>query len=63
MRKSLVSRAVLCGAAFFVSAAGAGWEVVYESGVVSLSGLDFKTWPVGYCLGYEMPDAGSGGPD
>ena len=63
MRITGISRAVLFGAAFFVSAAGAGWEVYYESGAVSLSGLDFKTWPVGYCLGYEMPDAGSGGPD
>lgn len=63
MRKSFISRAVLFGAAFFVSVAGAAWEVYYESGAVSLSGLDLKTWPVGYCLGYEMPDAGSGGPD
>jgi hypothetical protein len=63
MRKSFVTRAVLFGAAFFVSAAGAAWEVSYESGAISLSGLDFKAPPVGYCLGYETPDGGSGGPD
>ncbi len=63
MGKSIMMRAGLLGAAFFISAAGAAWEVSYESGAVSLSGLDLKTWPVGYCLGYEMPDAGSGGPD
>ncbi|HUV87960.1 MAG TPA: hypothetical protein VMX79_12715 [bacterium] len=63
MGKCLLSRAALFGAAFFVSAAGAGWEVYYESGAISLSGLDCKAWPAGYCLGYEAPLGGSGGPD
>jgi len=63
MSKFNVLRAGLFGAAFFVSAAGAGWEVVHESGVISLSDLDFKPWPVGYCLGYEAPLGGSSAPD
>ena len=63
MKKSSIARAVLLGGALFISSAGAAWEVSYESGATSLSGLDLKTWPVGYCLGYYMPDAGSGGHD
>ena len=63
MGKSIITRAALFGAAIFISAAGAGWEVVYESGPVSLSNLDFKTWPVGYCKGFEDRSAGTGGPD
>jgi len=63
MRKSFVSRAVLFGAAFFISAAGAAWEVYYQSETISLSGLDCTAWPAAYCLGYEAPLAGSGGPD
>ena len=31
MRKPLITRAVLIGAAFFVSAAGAAWEVAFTS--------------------------------
>ena len=63
MGKSIIMRAGLLGAAIFISAAGAAWEVYYESGAISLSGLDCKAWPVGYCLGYEAPLGGSGGPD
>ncbi len=64
MRKSHVSRAVLFGAAFIVSAAGAGWEVAYEAPeYTTLSDLNFDAYPAGYCVGYENRYAGSGGPD
>jgi hypothetical protein len=63
MRKLGISRAVLLSAAFFVPAAGAGWEVAYESGAVALSNLNFKNWPVGYCVGYEDRSYGNAGPD
>jgi hypothetical protein len=52
MRITGITRAASFGAAFVVSAAGAGWEVAYESGAVALSNLNFKNWPVGYCVGY-----------
>jgi hypothetical protein len=63
MGKLKVLRAGLFGAAFFISAAGAAWEVNYESGQVSLSNLDLTNWPVGYCVGYEDRSYGTGGPD
>ncbi len=63
MRITGISRAVLFGAAFIVSAAGAGWEVAYESGAVAFSNLNFKNWPVGYCVGFEDRSYGSAGPD
>lgn len=63
MRKKRVLRAGVLGAALLASAAGAGWEVNYESGGISLSGLDLKNWPTGYCLGYEAPDGAGGGYD
>ena len=54
MRKWFVSRAVLLGAAFFISAAGAAWEVVYEAPeYTTLSDLDLDARPAGYCVGYE----------
>ncbi len=54
MRKSFVTRAVLFGAAFFISAAGAAWEVVYEAPeYTTLSDLDLDARPAGYCVGYE----------
>jgi hypothetical protein len=54
MRKPLVARAVLCGAAFFVSAAGAAWEV-YSPGSERLTyyDLDFDGRPYGYLAGLE----------
>jgi hypothetical protein len=63
MGKCKVLRAGLFGAAFFISAAGAGWEVDYESGPVTLSNLNFNNWPVGYCVGYENRSYGNAGPD
>ncbi len=64
MRKLGISRAVLCGAAFIVSAAGAGWEVVFEGpAYTTLDGLNLNARPTGYCVGYENRYAGTGGPD
>ncbi len=63
MSKFNVLRAGLFGAAFFVSAAGAAWEVVFEAPqYTTLSGLDMTAGATGYCVGYENRSAG-GGPD
>lgn len=53
MRKRIFARAVLLGAAFFVSAAGAGWEVHSESERMTYYDLDFDGRPVGYLAGLE----------
>jgi len=54
MRKSFVSRAVLLGAAFYISAAGAAWEVNRESETEGFWYLDFDGRPIGYCLSVEL---------
>ncbi len=61
MRKLRISRAVLFGAAFFVSAAGAGWEVHSESERMTYYDLDFDGRPVGYLAGLEDWLAGGDG--
>jgi hypothetical protein len=61
MRKLGISRAVLFGAAFFVSAAGAGWEVHSESERMTYYDLDFDGRPVGYLAGLEDWLAGGDG--
>ena len=64
MRKWFVSRAGLLGAAFLVSAAGAGWEVVYEApAYTTLGDLNLNARPTGYCIGYENWYAGGSGSD
>lgn len=64
MRITKISRAVLFGAAFFVSAAGAAWEVVYEAPEYTmLKDLDLDARPAGYCVGYENRLDDRGGPD
>lgn len=54
MGKTPIARAVLLGAAFFVSAAGAAWEVYRESETEGFWYLDFDGRPVGYCLSVEL---------
>lgn len=49
---SKFARAVLCGAAFFVCGAAAGWEVVAKPAVTTLTGLDTDAYPQAYCIGY-----------
>jgi len=64
MGKSIIMRAGLLGAAIFISAAGAAWEVVYEApAYTTLRGLNLDARPTGYCVGHENRYAGSGGPD
>jgi hypothetical protein len=64
MRKSTLLRAGLFGAAFFISAAGAAWEVVFEApAYTTLSGLNLDARPTGYCIGYENWYAGGSGSD
>ena len=64
MGKSIIMRAGLLGAAFFISAAGAAWEVVYEAPEYTrLSDLDLDARPTGYCVGYENRLFDRGGPD
>lgn len=64
MRIPFISRAVLCGTAFFVSAAVAGWEVAFEAAeYTSLDGLNFTAGTIGYCVGQENRYAGNSGPD
>lgn len=53
MKISLISRAVLFGAAFFISAAAGGWEIYWESGPIILCELDFDGMPVGYLSARE----------
>lgn len=53
MGKTPITRAVLLGAAFFVSAAGAAWEVYRESETEFYYDLDFDGRPVGYCISKE----------
>jgi hypothetical protein len=53
MAKWKVLRAGVFGAAFFVSAAGAGWELYSESGQITFYDLDFDGRPVGYLAGLE----------
>ncbi len=53
MGKLKVLRASLFGAAFFISAAGAGWEVHSESERMTYYDLDFDGRPVGYLAGLE----------
>ena len=54
MGKTPVARAVLFGAAFFVSAAGAAWEVYRESETEGFHYLDFDGRPIGYGLSVEL---------
>lgn len=64
MGKLKVPRAVLFGAVFFISAAGAAWEVVYEAPeYTTLSDLDLDARPTGYCVGYENRLDDRGSPD
>jgi hypothetical protein len=57
---SPTARAVLFGAAFFVSAADAAWEVYRESNIEVFRYLDFDARPVGYCVSSE-PEMGQDG--
>ncbi len=64
MGKSVIMRAGLLGAAIFISAAGAAWEVVYEApAYTTLSDLDLDARPTGYCVGYENRLDDRGSPD
>jgi hypothetical protein len=51
---SPTARAVLFGAAFFISGAGAAWEVYRESETEGFRYLDFDGRPIGYCLSVEL---------
>lgn len=53
MGKCLLSRAVLFGAAFFISAAGAAWDFYSESEKIYYTDLDFDARPTGYLGGYQ----------
>jgi hypothetical protein len=53
MGKSVIMRAGLLGAAIFISAAGAAWEIYWQSDPIILCDLDFDARPVGYLSARE----------
>jgi hypothetical protein len=53
VRISLIAQAVLCGGAFFISAAAGGWEIYWKSSPIILCELDFDGAPVGYLSARE----------